>query len=209
MTSLARRERHRLCDLALEVGPVAPTLSGDWNVKDLVVHLLVRERSLVGGPGILVPALSGLTDRVSARLSQEDFTELVERLRHPRLTWAAIPGVEQLTNTAEFFVHHEDIRRAQPDWAPRDLAGDEQGLLWKVVGVAGRGLVRPAGVPVSVENVHNGATKVLRGGNDPVLMTGPPAELLLFLYGRSQVTGIELSGPEDAIARLKHASLGI
>ena len=40
---LARRERHELCDLALTVGEDAPTLCGDWIVKDLVVHLLVRE----------------------------------------------------------------------------------------------------------------------------------------------------------------------
>jgi hypothetical protein len=42
MTSLARRERHRLCDLALEVGPVAPTLSGDWSVKNMLVTMMVR-----------------------------------------------------------------------------------------------------------------------------------------------------------------------
>lgn len=209
MTSLARKERHKLCDLALELGPDAPTLSGDWDVKDLVVHLLVRERSVVGGPGILVPALSGLTERVSEQLAEDDFTDLVERLRRPRFTWAAVPGLDQLTNTAEFFVHHEDIRRAQPGWAPRTLGAGEQAFLWRIAGVAGKGLIRRAGVPVTAANALTGDTKVLRGGSDPVMMSGPPAELLLFLYGRSEVSGIDFTGPEEAVHRLKGASLGI
>jgi uncharacterized protein (TIGR03085 family) len=209
MTSLARAERHRLCDLALELGPDAPTLSGDWTVKELVVHLLVRERSPVAAPGILVPALSGLTDRASRKLAREDLSGLVEKLRHPRLTWAGIPGVDQLVNTAEFFVHHEDIRRAQPGWKPRDLAEAEQRALWKVVGVGGRALVRPAGVPVTVKHAGTGATTVLRGGDDPVVLTGPPAELMLFLYGRAEVEGLEFSGPPESVARLQKASLGI
>ena len=52
MTSLARRERHALCDLALELGPDAPTLCGDWTTRDLLAHLLVREGSPMGSPGM-------------------------------------------------------------------------------------------------------------------------------------------------------------
>ena len=69
--------RHR----ARSVGPDAPTLCGDWDAKDLVCHLLVRESSLVGAPGIAVPALSGLTDKEMARLKKQPFEKLVERLR--------------------------------------------------------------------------------------------------------------------------------
>ena len=52
MTRMARTERDALCDLALQLGESEPTLCGDWSVKDLVVHLLVRERS---------PAAAGIT----------------------------------------------------------------------------------------------------------------------------------------------------
>ena len=50
---LARRERAALCDLALVLGEDAPTLCGAWTAKDLVAHLLVRERSplAVSGSG--------------------------------------------------------------------------------------------------------------------------------------------------------------
>ena len=113
-SSLARRERAALCDLALEVGPEAPTLCGGWDVKDLVTHLLVRERSLLGAPGIVLPPLASLTDRSMARLARQDFTSLVRRLRGRGLTPLALPVVDELVNTLEYVVHHEDIRRAQP-----------------------------------------------------------------------------------------------
>ena len=48
---LALDERAALCDTALAVGADAPTLAGDWTVKDLLCHLLVRERSLLGAAG--------------------------------------------------------------------------------------------------------------------------------------------------------------
>ena len=38
-TSLARRERDALCDLALLLGPDAPTLCEGWDARDLVTHL--------------------------------------------------------------------------------------------------------------------------------------------------------------------------
>ena len=79
--TFARRERRALAETALRVGPDAPTLCGDWDTKDLVCHLLVRESSLVGAPGIAVSALSGLTDKEMARLKKQPFEKLVDRLR--------------------------------------------------------------------------------------------------------------------------------
>ncbi|WP_067438462.1 TIGR03085 family metal-binding protein [Nocardioides jensenii] len=207
-TSLAHAERNRLCDLALDVGAGAPTLSGEWTVKDLVVHMLVRERTLAS-PGILVPALGGLVDRATQRLGRREFTDLVEDLRRPRLTWAALPVVDRLLNTAEYFVHHEDIRRAQPSWTARDLTRAEQASLWRVVSTTGRGLVRPAGVPVLVRDAATGREVTLRRGSDPVLVVGPTSELLLMLFGRARVTGLEYGGPEERVRRFRAASLGI
>jgi uncharacterized protein (TIGR03085 family) len=208
MASLARRERLALCDLALALGPEAPTCSGDWTARDLVAHLLVRERSLLGAPGIVVPALSRLTDQAMARVSRRPFPDLVERLRSPGVTPYALPGVEQVLNTLEYFVHHEDLRRARPCWEPRELADRDEDLLWKAAKVAGVGLVRSAGVPVRIARSDADATATLRGGSDPVGVTGRPSELVMFLYGRP-TSGLELHGPDDKVARLRRADLGI
>ncbi len=51
-----------------------------------------------------------------ARLARQDFAVLVERLRGHGLTPMALPPVDKLFNTVEYFVHHEDLRRAQEGW---------------------------------------------------------------------------------------------
>ena len=135
MTRLAQTERSELCDLALQLGEDQPTLCGDWTVKDLVVHLVLRERS-PAAVGILVPPLSGLTDAASRHLARTDFAVLVERLRGgpPRWSPVALPPVDAAVNTLEYLVHHEDVRRAQPTWSPRDL--DDQARACRVGGAA-------------------------------------------------------------------------
>ncbi|MFA6575639.1 MAG: TIGR03085 family metal-binding protein [Nocardioides sp.] len=206
--SLARRERHALCDLALVLGEDAPTLCGEWTAKDLVTHLLVRENRPLGALGIAVPALSGLADQAMARLARQDFAVLVEKLRDPGLTPYALPPVELVANTLEYFVHHEDLRRGQPGWEPRDLGDGDADAVWRAVRLGGKALARPAGVPVQIRRSDTGVTAVLRRGDDPVTVEGPVSELALFLFGRSQVRDLTFDGPSERIARLQGADLG-
>lgn len=207
--SLARRERRELCDLALALGEDAPTLCAGWDAKDLVAHLLVRERRPLASLGIAVPGLSGLTEREMARMRRREFAVLVERLRRPGLTPYTLPLVDRLANTLEYFVHHEDLRRAQAGWEPRGLDPADQALLWSQLRLAGRGLVRRAGVPVEVRRSDTGETAVLRRGSDPVVVTGLPSEIALLLFGRDRAHGLTFDGPEDRVARLRGADLGI
>lgn len=206
--SLARRERHALCDLALVLGEHAPTLCGEWTAKDLVTHLLVRENSPLGAAGITVPGLSGLADRAMARLARKDFAVLVQKLRDPGLTPYALPPVERLANTMEYFVHHEDLRRGQSGWEPRDLDAADVDAVWRALKVGGMALVRPAGVPVVIRRTDTGATATLRRGGDPVTVEGPVAEITLFLFGRRQVRDLTFAGPPVRIASLRGAELG-
>ena len=205
VTTFARRERGALCDLALTVGPSAPTLCGSWTVRELVVHLLVRERRPWAAPGILVPALSGLVDHASAALTRRPFEELVETLRTPPAP-VRIGAVERTVNTMEFFVHHEDIRRAAPDWASRPLDARDEADLWRSLGMIGRGLVRPAGVPVVASDGNR--TVTLRRGERPAIVSGPVGEVALFLFGRKQVAGLTFDGPAATVAALRDAPLG-
>ncbi|MGD9961251.1 TIGR03085 family metal-binding protein [Nocardioides sp.] len=205
---LAREERQRLCDLALDLGPEAPTLCGDWNVQELVAHLLVRERSPFS-VGIAVPQLSGLTERAMVRAQRPGLEAMVARLRSTRFTPVWIGKVDTLLNTMEFFVHHEDIRRAQPEWTPRRLSSYEQAQVWGGLRFTGKALARPAGVPVSIRRSDRDAVAVLVPGDEPVVVTGLPCELTMFLYGRDQHRDLEFTGPQQKIAALKGAALGL
>ncbi len=209
MTRLAQTERTALCDLALQVGEDQPTLSGDWTVKDLVVHLLVREGSLAA-VGILVSPLARLTDIASERVGRREFAVLVERLRHGPPFWSpyALPKVDALANTLEFFVHHEDVRRAQPGWAPRDLDDATERTLWAMVKTAGKGLTRSTPVGVVAENISTGSRVTLSGGDPEVTIRGLPSEITLYVFGRKPQARVELVGDDAAVAGLSGTSLG-
>jgi uncharacterized protein (TIGR03085 family) len=210
---MSRSERAALCNTALEAGQDAPTLCGSWSVKDLVIHLLVRERDPIGSTGILVPQLERLTERASRRLARQDFTSLVERVRNgpPRWSPMALPPIERAVNTLEYFVHHEDIRRAAPGWQPRELTHREQKAIWTAIGVAGKGLVRPARVPVEIRWDRDDRVRsaTLRKGDEPVVVTGAPAELAMFLFGRAEHGLLNFRGSEDAIRALRREDLGV
>jgi uncharacterized protein (TIGR03085 family) len=207
--SLARRERHALCDLALAVGPDAPTLCGGWAAADLVAHLLVRERRPIGALGIAVPPLSGLTDKAMAAEKERPFPAMVQRLRKAGLSVYTLPVAEELLNTLEYLVHHEDLRRAQPEWAPRDLSDDDEDTLWRLVKRSGPLLVRKAGVPVVVRRLDRpGKASTIRSGDDPVTITGKPSELALVMFGRDQLRDVVFDGPPESVRRLRGAELG-
>ncbi len=206
----AQLERTALCDTALQVGEDQPTLCDGWDVKDLVVHLLVREGSPAAA-GIVLPPLAGVTAAVSRRLGRRDFAVLVEKLRSgpPRLSPYAVPQLDSVLNTLEFFVHHEDIRRARPGWSARDLGEPLEKVLWKMLGTAGKGLLRRSPVGVAAENSVTGSRSVLKAGTPTVTVRGLPSEVTLFVFGRREQAQVDLLGDDADVARLTGTSLGI
>lgn len=210
MTShLARTERDELADLFQQVGEAAPTLCEGWDTKDLLVHLLVRERSPLGASGLLIPALSKMTDKASDEIAAEPYAQLVDQLRNPpKLSFAGSAMTDKLANTLEFFVHHEDVRRAQPDWQPRRLSRSDEDQLWRAITMMSKMLARAVPVPVVLERSDNGEVHPLRKGANPVKVVGLPSEMALFLSGRRQYRGLEFSGPPTSISRLQEAKLG-
>ncbi|SUA46605.1 TIGR03085 family metal-binding protein [Nocardia africana] len=117
--SMAQRERRALVSTMTAAGPDAPTLCGTWTVRDLAAHLVVRERHPVAAPGILLKPLAGYLDSVQAKVSEKPFTELLEQIRTGPPWWSPLKPVDAVVNLTEMFVHHEDVRRADPEWTPR------------------------------------------------------------------------------------------
>lgn len=207
--SLARRERRELCDLALALGPDAPTLCEGWTSSDLMAHLVVREHKPVAAAGNVVQRLSGLNQRAMARQQARGYEVLVERYRTPAAFLRVLPPVDEAMNGFELLVHHEDLRRGSETWEPRDLPADDVDLLWKRLtkGLAFFGRRLP--VPTVVKRADTGATAVAKKGPDPVTVAAPVVELVLFLFGRTAVRDLTYDGPEEQVATLQSANLGI
>lgn len=207
MTHFAQAERHALSDLLLEVGPEAPTLCSGWTTSDLAAHLVVRERRLDSVPGNVLSSLSGHTDKV--RMSAREghgWGELVSLIRSGPP--APLRLVDEPFNTVEYFVHHEDVRRAARAWEPRKLDAKEDEALWGRLKVMGRLLSRKSPVGVAGESPGFGFMQ-MKGGSPLVVLRGSPGELVMAAYGRGSHAKIEYEGDELSVERLKHASLGV
>lgn len=207
---VARAERQELCDLFLEVGPDAPTLCAGWTTRDLAAHLVVRESRPDAAVGILVKPLAGYTDSVQAKVAMRAWPELVRDVRTgpPLLSPFRLPGAQGLADPFEFAIHHEDVRRARPDWAPRDLPAGEQDLLWQRLARAARLLARTSPVGVALRRSDTGELIVAKGGTPAVTLIGEPLELLLRLYGRRECV-VDVEGPEETVALFESARFGV
>ena len=214
MAKHARDERQVLCDLLSEVGPDAPTLCAGWRTRHLAAHLIVRERRPDVAPGLV---LGGSFARHTARVTERragrpDWDRLVGRLRSGPP--AVLRAVDDPINLIEYFVHHEDVRRAVDGWTPRVLAGEVDDALWRFQ--RGR-------IPMQVRQIRNVDLSIARPGHDPVtvgrrrsseagrpvVVTGEPGELARYFFGRRNHAVVELTGDDDGVAEVRSATFGL
>jgi uncharacterized protein (TIGR03085 family) len=203
-------ERQQLCDLFLELGPDAPTLCEGWSTFDLAAHLVIRERDPRSGFAILWPGrFGGFGDRLMERAKGKGYETLVGKLRRGPLPvpWK-VPGLRTLLNFNEYFVHHEDVRRAD-DRGPRPDDERRDAGLWKTVPrIAPLAARRIKGVGLEAVAPGYGSVRLKRG--EPVAtLVGPPQELVLYLNGRRSAARVELGGDPGARAAVADARLGI
>jgi len=205
VTVFARRERLALAQLLADLGPDQPTLCTGWTTGDLAAHLVIRDRRPDGAAGAMIPALAAHGERVRRAQRARPYATTLSLLRTP--PWwspASHPPLEALTNNGEFFIHHEDVRRAQPDWEPRELAPEDAAALWGQVRFRARTALGKLGAPILVR--ADGVGEIEIKGNETVL-SGPPGELTLFLAGRTDAARVTIEGP--AADRIRAAKLNL
>jgi uncharacterized protein (TIGR03085 family) len=195
-TPIDQRERMALCDLLDQLGPDAPTLCAGWATSDMAAHLVLREHFHRWG------------DDRRAKEKAKGYAYLVSRVRAggPPVPWR-VPGARTMVNGLEYFIHHEDVRRANGR-GPRDELPDLEDLAWRMSALLGRRLahkVRPFGLElVSLDGRHRSS----RAGVAATL-TGRPTELVLYLAGRRSAADVDLSGPDDAVAAVQRAQVAL
>jgi uncharacterized protein (TIGR03085 family) len=226
----SRDERLALATLLAEKGPDAPTLCAGWKTGDLAAHLVLRESRPDAAAGVMGGPLAGYTARAQQRLaSRRSYARLVEAFRNgpPRFSPFALPRMEEAANTVEYFVHHEDVRRADEDWTPRELDPAMSDALWARLKGGARFFLGKA--PVGVELVRTDAAQgaataapatasadeaptatapvqyriTARRATPVVTVSGTPAELTLWASGRVGASHVTLEGPKAAIHKLQ------
>jgi uncharacterized protein (TIGR03085 family) len=209
-----------LCALLDKTGPDAPTLCEGWSTGDLAAHLVLRERRPDAAAGMLGGPLAGYTARVQQRLKARiPFPGLVRMIRSgpPPLSPLGLPGVDERANAVEFFVHHEDVRRAVPGWEPRELPGGESDMLWHRLRAA-RLLLRkaPVGVELARDDIgadgsapdRPGYRITAKNATPAVTVIGSPAELTMWAFGRRTAARVRMDGTQAAVSKLAEAGWG-
>ncbi|MEE3850585.1 TIGR03085 family metal-binding protein [Gordonia sp. LSe1-13] len=209
--SLAQAERAALVDTLRSVGPDAPTLCAGWSVKDLVAHLVVRERRPDTAPGIMIPAFAGHTEKVRAATADEPWDELLDKLAGGPPVYSPLKLVDRWANLAEMFVHHEDVLRgaARPDqtWTPRELSDELQQALVTPAKSMSRMTLKNSPARVTLRT-RDSRDLVTLGSGDEVTVIGTPGELVLFAFGRAPVD-VVFKGDDRAVAAVRDAKRGL
>ena len=187
------RERRELCDLLLEVGPDAPTLCEGWTAADIAAHLVLREH------------FRHWTDARMTAAKAQGLPALVDRLRAgaPLIPWR-LPRLREVLNGLEFFIHHEDVRRANGR-GPREVMPDLEALAWRLSGYSAKRLTRRLG-PYSLEIVRPDGTRRTFGSGPAAVVQGPATELTLFLSGRRASSQVSINGDAGAVAALERTT---
>ena len=188
------RERTELCNLLLELGPDAPTLCEGWSTADLAAHLVLREH------------FRRWSDAQRAAETAKGLPAMVARLRAgaPLIPWR-VPRIRDLFNGLEYFIHHEDVRRANGR-EPRAPIPDLEALSWRMVGLSARRLARRIR-PYALELVRPDGVRRRFGSGESVTLSGPATELVLYLSGRRSAAHVTLDGAPAAVAAVERTNL--
>src|ERR1700676_153874 len=188
------QERREICALLLELGPDAPTLCEGWTTADLAAHLVLREH------------FHRWSDARRAMEKAKGLPAMVARLRAgaPLIPWR-LPRVRNVFNGLEYFIHHEDVRRANGR-RPRESRPDLEALAWRMIGFGARRLarqMRPYGLELTTP--HGKPPGV--GSSKRARLSGPASELILYMGGRRSTAQVSLDGAPEAIAAIERADL--
>lgn len=208
--------RDALVEALLSAGPGRPTLCEGWNTEHLAAHIVLRESSpLVAGllfPPLarsLERRTKALGDSASAPDAYQRLTERVAAGPRPAARFrggartartagssggiigrlkdsGAARKAAQATNLLEFFVHTEDVRRAQDRWAPRHLADDYADALFAEFTRRARLMYRsePTGIVLARSTGQRVVARPAPRDGSSQTIAGPAGELVMHGFGR-------------------------
>jgi uncharacterized protein (TIGR03085 family) len=204
----AQRERAALVETMRTVGPDAPTLCGDWTTRDLAAHLVVREGRLDATAGVAVPFLASYTAKVQRQVTEStEWDELLDKIASGPPLYSPFKILDPVANLGEMFIHHEDVRRAQSDWEPRQLDDAMAKALGRGFPLMARLTLAKAPARVALRT-PDGKTLATVGRGPELTVTGEPQELLLFISGRD-IVRLEFDGDPALVEAVRASRRGL
>ncbi len=192
-------ERQALAQTLLEVGPDAPTLCEGWQTRHLAAHLALREHApWVMAAGALAPSRAWSERRMAEQAAA--FEGSVATFARPPRRFSPRQVAGDSINLLEFFVHHEDVRRALGR-EPRELSPALVNALWHRT----RQMVPLLLLRSPVRVVHvlpDGRRAALGRGPRTVVLRAAAPELALHAFGRGANAQLVAEGSAEDVAAL-------
>lgn len=189
------------------LGPDAATLCDGWTTRDLAAHLVIREYRPDAAPGILIPFFARHTAKVQNDVAgRNDWDQLLDKVASGPPVYSPFKLLDPVANIGEMFIHHEDVRRAQPGWTPRELEPALAKSLRRSLPLMARMTLGKVPGRVALR-IPEGKTVLIAGQGPAVTVTGTPQELLLFSVGRK--AEVEFDGDAAAVEAVREAPKGL
>ena len=199
-------------------------MSGAWTAAQLAAHLVLRERSATELLGRLPNKRAQRVaqreiDRLVAAEPYEELVAAVEsgpswrdaRLPVPTALIWSLPPVRERANLIEYLVHHEDVRRAKTEWAPRELPSALVEEIWRRLPISIRLTMRRVPIGIALAWPGHGEVRTPRAKRHgaKVTVTGEPVELMLWAFGRRSVAQVTVDGDPADVDAATRAPIGL
>ncbi|ASK64544.1 TIGR03085 family protein [Brachybacterium avium] len=202
-------EREAFARTFLTHGPEAPTILPGWDAAELLEHLLLREGAPHLRVGSHLPgALGARAQRALDALRASSWQERVERFRQGPGRLSPIGRIDALSGQGELLIHHEDLRRAQLGWEPRQLPAEAAADAWRAVGLMAP-LAMRVRAEVTLVSPLGGRQLRSRRAVGSLRVHGDPLELLLWVSGRDEVARVRVHGDQVALQALREGRRGL
>lgn len=169
----------------------AKTLCEGWKVEDLAAHLVVRERSLIGDIGLIVPSLHKLHDKRIMKMVKKGHKHIIEKLNKYPIY------MPYIVNTAEFWVHNEDFLRGELNRNRSKPNIEQEKILWeslKSFAKINKSALKDIGSVILKNSLNKEEINIkFRDSKHTKIVRGTPGELLLYFYGRRNSARIKIN----------------
>jgi uncharacterized protein (TIGR03085 family) len=199
MISTASEQRKALVSALRSVTSDAPTLCQGWSAEELALHIVVRDSRPDLAVGQKLPLVGAKARNTLERLKAGGYRALVDRVAAgpPPYFPQTLGPVDAAMNTLEFYIHTEDVLRAQPDFEMsqrREISEELRKRIWQHAALTFFVMAaRKQNRRITFFSPGYGATT--RGpATAPLMMVhGTPEELTLWASGRADHAEVDVT----------------
>ncbi|WP_158583114.1 maleylpyruvate isomerase family mycothiol-dependent enzyme [Nesterenkonia natronophila] len=199
MTSTASQERKAMVSALRSVTADAPTLCKGWSAQDLALHIVVRDSRPDLMVGRRLPLVGPKARAALQNLASGGYDASVDRVAAgpPPYFPQILKPVDDAMNTLEYYIHTEDVLRAQPGFElshRREISEELRKRIWQHASLTFFVMAaRKQNRRITFFSPGYGATTRGPAAAPLMMVHGTPEELTLWASGRAAHAQVDIT----------------